>query len=503
MSLYIKGDDLMSDKMKVRQGEDGYFYPYTSSDLVVDKNGKSNATKFNEIDTQFKEKANLSEVRKKDTNITLNDCDSDMLGAIQGGEGTSFELLSVPRDGSVTAIKTDFIDIPLNRNLIDWNECIVDKIFSGNGNLMDKPIGWVSGLIKCNSEQKYVFSLISTNGILAMNAIYYFDINKAYLKQDTNVNIISTPPNCAFFQISLRYMTSAGSGANSGITSADLSSDFLWKKTKVQIGETPTKIEDFKLSSNIKVSYDTLEKEIQLKIEKGVSAYENKSTVDSWYKNKIMMSFGDSIVALGGWQPYVLSYFGCTNNYNRGVGGTTVANNGEKATLWDGTIIDGWMCGDDRINQMSPTNNDFLLILAGHNDWGFDIPIGEIGEVLVDTNFKSAYALMLKKIQAKFPNKPIICMTPINGRVHASGINQDIQEKNKIGLVMTDYANAVIDVCRHYSIPCIDLNTETGINVWNASTYLQDVIHPNSEGWKKVANCVINGMKRFEPIDLV
>lgn len=49
----------MSDKMKVRQGEDGYVYPYTSPDLVVDKNGKSNTSKFNEIDAQFKNIANL------------------------------------------------------------------------------------------------------------------------------------------------------------------------------------------------------------------------------------------------------------------------------------------------------------------------------------------------------------------------------------------------------------------------------------------------------------
>lgn len=45
----------MSDKMKVRDGNDGYSYPYTSPDLVIDENGKSNTKKFEEIDTQFKE----------------------------------------------------------------------------------------------------------------------------------------------------------------------------------------------------------------------------------------------------------------------------------------------------------------------------------------------------------------------------------------------------------------------------------------------------------------
>ena len=51
----------MSDKMKVRDGKDGYSYPYTSPDLVIDSNGKSNTSKFNEIDSQFKEIANKIE----------------------------------------------------------------------------------------------------------------------------------------------------------------------------------------------------------------------------------------------------------------------------------------------------------------------------------------------------------------------------------------------------------------------------------------------------------
>lgn len=47
----------MSDKIKVREGNDGYSYPYTSPDIVIDENGKSATTKFNELDSQFKENA--------------------------------------------------------------------------------------------------------------------------------------------------------------------------------------------------------------------------------------------------------------------------------------------------------------------------------------------------------------------------------------------------------------------------------------------------------------
>ena len=43
----------MAKNIKTRKGNDGFHYPYTSPDLVVDKYGESVTDKFNEIDTQF------------------------------------------------------------------------------------------------------------------------------------------------------------------------------------------------------------------------------------------------------------------------------------------------------------------------------------------------------------------------------------------------------------------------------------------------------------------
>ena len=44
----------MEKNMKTRKGKDGFHYPYTSPDLVIDKNGKSATKKFEEISSQFK-----------------------------------------------------------------------------------------------------------------------------------------------------------------------------------------------------------------------------------------------------------------------------------------------------------------------------------------------------------------------------------------------------------------------------------------------------------------
>ena len=43
----------MPKNIRARKGKDGFNYPYTSPDLVIDKNGRSATTKFNEFNTQL------------------------------------------------------------------------------------------------------------------------------------------------------------------------------------------------------------------------------------------------------------------------------------------------------------------------------------------------------------------------------------------------------------------------------------------------------------------
>lgn len=62
----------MSDKMKIREGKDGYSYPYTSPDLVVDENGKSATKKFDDISSQFKDIAKKVENVGQPTQQQIN-----------------------------------------------------------------------------------------------------------------------------------------------------------------------------------------------------------------------------------------------------------------------------------------------------------------------------------------------------------------------------------------------------------------------------------------------
>lgn len=212
---------------------------------------------------------------------------------------------------------------------------------------------------------------------------------------------------------------------------------------------------------------------------------------ESWYKGKKICAYGDSVTEQNKWQSFVSSYFNCSF-YNRGVGGTTVTQVNSSTNH---------MSADVRIETI-PTDSDVVLVFGGHNDWSSaSINIGDIrtDALSESVSFKSAFALMLKKIQTRCPNAKIITMTPVGGRTEEASTNQDKQFYIR-DLCMTDFANAVKEVSAYYGIPCIDINANSGINTLNHTTYITDLIHPNVEGGKLIANEVINGLKRFEPI---
>ena len=218
---------------------------------------------------------------------------------------------------------------------------------------------------------------------------------------------------------------------------------------------------------------------------------EDMSKTESWYKGKKICAYGDSVTEQNKWQSFVSSYFNCSF-YNRGVGGTTVTQINSSTNH---------MSGDTRIETI-PTDSDVVLVFGGHNDWSnASINMGDIktDALSESTSFKSAFGLMLKKIQTRCPNAKIITMTPVGGRTEEASSNQDKQFYIR-DLCMTDFANAVKEVSAYYGIPCIDINANSGINTLNHTTYIADLIHPNLEGGKLIANEVINGLKRFEPI---
>ena len=297
----------------------------------------------------------------------------------------------------------------------------------------------------------------NTNGY-----IYYYDENKAYLQSitpqgiETAAGIVALPQS----DVKIKYIR------YTFVTEDDIALASYWITDKGKPYE----------NDKLYIPKDMIE---------------DLNKAESWYKGKKICAYGDSVTEQNKWQPYVSSYFNCSF-YNRGVGGTTV-------TQVNGST--NHMSGDMRIESI-PTDSDVILVFAGHNDWSYaSIPMGDLktDSLNESTSFKSAFALMLKKIQTRCPNAKIMTVTPVGGRTEDALTNQDKQFYIR-DLCMTDFANAVREVSSYYGIPCIDVNANSGINTLNHTTYIADLIHPNEEGGKLIANEIVNGMKKFEPI---
>lgn len=89
----------MAKKMKTRKGKDGFDYPFTSPDIVIDENGKSVSTKFDEVNSQFKDI-----VKKIESGNIGNNVEPQLMDMprIYFSEGT------LPTSKTATTLKFDY-----------------------------------------------------------------------------------------------------------------------------------------------------------------------------------------------------------------------------------------------------------------------------------------------------------------------------------------------------------------------------------------------------------
>ena len=170
------------------------------------------------------------------------------------------------------------------------------------------------------------------------------------------------------------------------------------------------------------------------------------------------------------------------NNY--GISGSTIAVNSNA----DG---DG-MC----VRYANMDNNaDIISVAGGVNDHGLNTPLGDISSTDNKT-FYGALKILCEGLLTKYPLKTIFFITPMHYTDFFSG-----DTTNSLKLPLTDYVDAIIKVCRMYSIPVLDNYSNIGIYPKNSiqkSTYTADGLHPNEEGHKKIANEILKFSFRLQ-----
>lgn len=209
---------------------------------------------------------------------------------------------------------------------------------------------------------------------------------------------------------------------------------------------------------------------------------ENKNTV-----GKKFTSYGDSITARNGWQPYLTSYYGLEHT-NLGIGSTTLAYVESVETSYPS------MVNADRIQAVKDSNPDILTILGGANDVVRNVPVGttaELSKALEEkdkTTFIGALSYLVETMLTWKPTLNIILLTTTYSNVASHNA------------VYTQYAEAVREVAHYYGLKVADTNRESGITQFNTSTYTSDGIHPNEAGNLRIANIVgseIEGLYRI------
>ena len=129
---------------------------------------------------------------------------------------------------------------------------------------------------------------------------------------------------------------------------------------------------------------------------------------------------------------------------------------------------------------MSADIPDIITVMGGTNHCYYST-LGDLNDKSINTVAGAVYNI-IKGIQEKYPTSLLIFANmPV--RWDAS---------------FEEYANIVLETCKKYHIPCIDVFHQCGFNEWNKNIFNlnNDLIHVNTEGGKRIASLFINEIEK-------
>ena len=154
-------------------------------------------------------------------------------------------------------------------------------------------------------------------------------------------------------------------------------------------------------------------------------------------------------------------------------------------------------CSPKRIEDIGANGTpDIIICFVGTNDFGYHAVIGDydarsaipelsstVSTTTPQNEFADAYAVMIDRIRTAYPTAKLFCCTILD---RASAF----PPTNSVPATMSDYNRKIIELCNNMGVNVIRIH-ECGISVWNSETYLQDGLHPKSNGMELISNCVV------------
>lgn len=153
---------------------------------------------------------------------------------------------------------------------------------------------------------------------------------------------------------------------------------------------------------------------------------------------------------------------------NLGISGSTIAQPYDP-------MVERW--------QAIPESTDLLLIYAGVNDFGRDVPLGQFGDQSTVT-FYGALQKLLGQITKRYPQATVYFISHVHiGTDFFSTVNQG-------GYQQQDYEQAIAQVTDLFGVQHISLFNESALSFADAQQAAElslDSLHPNDAGHEKIA----------------
>ena len=166
------------------------------------------------------------------------------------------------------------------------------------------------------------------------------------------------------------------------------------------------------------------------------------------------------------------------------------------------------LSSDTAVNNLGSTAPDIILVYAGVNDWnGNAVQIGTYdgSQTFPSTNttFREALALLISKVQTKFPEADIwLCTNPY---CCPQGTGYNISEmpvpkiKNS-GITLNAFNDAIREMAHLFGCGIIDFE-RCGVNWGNLASYSGDMgttngLHYNAAGHELLANVAISTLAK-------
>ena len=137
----------------------------------------------------------------------------------------------------------------------------------------------------------------------------------------------------------------------------------------------------------------------------------------------------------------------------------------------------------ERISALSLNGcPDYIFVFGGTNDWSRSVAF-EGKDPYDSTSFVGGYRYLVRKLKTTYPSSQILCLSILP---RESGIDKT----NSKSWTISDANMKISSICLDLSCRFVDLHDCGMLN--KTDDYTFDGLHPNAQGMKLIAQCIVD-----------